>query len=150
MRYFEDLTEGVGIDLGQVRVTADEIIEFATRYDPQPFHVDPERAKESLFGGLIASGWHTAVLYMRLLADGLLNDTASMGSPGLDGLRWLEPVRPGDTLRARFTPVERRRSQSRPGVGIIRGHGEAWNQHDTLVMTVDSVGFFGCRGADGA
>jgi acyl dehydratase len=149
MRYFEDLQVGESVELGQIQVTAEEIIAFARQFDPQPFHVDAEQARASLFGGLIASGWHTAGLYMRLLVDGLLNDSASLGSPGIDALRWLQPVRPGDTLRARFTFLECRPSQSRPGVGIVRGRGEVWNQNGTTVMSVESVGFFGRRGDGG-
>src|SRR5579871_83649 len=97
-QYFEDFQVGETIHLGSREITAEEIIAFAHQWDPQPFHVDPDLAKESLFGGLVASGWHTAVMYMRLLVDGFLNETASMGSPGIDELRWRKPVRPGDTL----------------------------------------------------
>lgn len=147
-RYFEDFQVGESVELGSTRVTAEEIVAFARQFDPQPFHLDPERAKESLFGGLVASGWHTAALYMRLLADGLLNDTPSLGSPGVDELRWLQPVRPGDTLRARFTVLECRPSRSRPGMGIVRSRGEVWNQHDEMVMSLVSIGFFGRRGPD--
>jgi acyl dehydratase len=145
MRYFDDFRVGESVDLGQISVTDDEIIAFARQFDPQPFHVDARRARDSIFGGLVASGWHTAALYMRLLVDGLLKDSASLGSPGIDALRWLQPVRPGDTLRARFTVLECRPSQSRPGMGIVRGRGEVLNQDETAVMSVESIGFFGCR-----
>lgn len=144
-RYFEDFQPGEVFDLGSRTVTQDEIIAFAREYDPQPFHVDPARAQDSFFGGLIASGWHTASMYMRLFVDNLLNDSDSMGSPGIDELRWLKPVRPGDTLRAGFTVLECIPSRSRPTLGIVRGRGEMRNGADEVVMTVTSVGFFGRR-----
>jgi acyl dehydratase len=145
MRHYEDFQVGESVDLGQIAVTEEEIIAFARQFDPQPFHVDAQRARDSIFGGLVASGWHTAALYMRLLVGGLLKDSASLGSPGIDALRWLQPVRPGDTLRACFTVLECRLSQSRPGMGIVRGRGEVWNQDERTVMTVESIGFFGRR-----
>ncbi len=145
MLYFEDLIEGQVFDLGSHTVTADEIIDFATRYDPQPFHVDPEAARESFYGGLIASGWHTASIYMRLLVDGMLNNSAGMGSPGVDELRWLKPVKPGDVLKGRFTVVEARPSRSRGSMGIVRGKGELVNQADEIVMSIISLGLFGRR-----
>ncbi len=141
--YFEDFQPGDVVALGSRTVTQDELIAFAKEYDPQPFHVDPARAKDSMFGGLISSGWQTASIYMRLLVDGLLNDTVSLGSPGIDELRWLQPVRPGDTLRAAFTVLECIPSKSRPTLGIVRGRGEVHNQSGELVMSVTSVGFFG-------
>src|SRR5579862_6999289 len=106
LRYFEDFQEGDTIELGSRSVSQEEIIAYAQEFDPQPFHLDIERGKESPFAGLVASGWHTAGIYMRLLVDGLMNHTVGMGSPGVDELRWLQPVRPGDTLHARFTVVE--------------------------------------------
>ena len=146
-RYFEDVQPGQTFDLGSRDVTADEIVAFAAAYDPQPFHLDPERARDSIYGGLIASGWQTAGFYMRLLVDGLINATVSQGSPGVDELRWLKPVRPGDRLRGRFTVLETTPSRSRPEIGIIRARGELFNQRDEVVMTVISVGFFGRRPA---
>jgi acyl dehydratase len=142
-RYFEDMQAGDVVELGSRAVTQDEIIAFARQFDPQPFHVDQELARESFFGGLVASGWHTAAMYMRLLVDGLLNQTVSLGSPGIDELRWLKPVRPGDTLQARFTVLETTPSRSRPTMGIVRGRGEVLNQHGDVVMTMVSAGFFG-------
>jgi len=144
-RYFEQFQAGDVFELGSRTVSQDETIAFAREFDPQPFHVDPERARDSLFGGLIASGWHTAAIYMRLLTDGLLNKTVSLGSPGIDELRWSRPVFPGDTLRARFTVLDTIPSKSRPGMGIIRGKGEVFNQRDEVVMSLVSVGFFGRR-----
>src|SRR5690606_17077669 len=112
--YFEDLTPGRAFDLGAVTVTEDEIVEFATRFDPQPFHVDPAAAAESPFGGIIASGWHTCAMCMRLLVDGLMNQTISLGSPGVEQIRWLAPVRPGDRLSARTTVEDARPSSTKP------------------------------------
>ena len=148
MIYFEDMPVGSVTELGNYTVSEDEIIEFATKYDPQPFHVDPEVAKNTSFRGLAASGWHTAGIYMRLLVDGLINQTISMGSPGVDEIRWVKPVRPGDTLRARTTVVEARTSDSRPNMGIIRTFSEMFNQNDELVMTLKTIGMFGRRPAD--
>ncbi len=99
MRYLEDFRAGEVIELGSCTISEEEILDFARRYDPQLFHVDPERAQASIYGGLIASGWQTCGLFMRLAVDGVIGDSSSMGSPGLDNLRWLLPVRPGDTLR---------------------------------------------------
>jgi acyl dehydratase len=143
MLYFEDFQVGQTIELGSYTITKEEIIEFALKYDPQPFHIDEEKAKDSFFGTLVASGWQTAGLYMRMLVDGLLNNTISMGSPGLEELRWLKPVRPGDTLHVRFTVVELTTSRSRPQMGILKGKGEAINQNDETVLSLTSIGFFG-------
>jgi len=147
LRYFEDFADAVGqtLHLGSHQFTADSIIAFASQYDPQPMHTDPEQAKQSIYGGLIASGWQTAVTYMRLLVDAMMGTTASIGSPGLDHLRWLKPVRPGDTLSARFTILEAKASRSRPDRGIVRSRGEMVNQHGEIVMDVEAVNFFGRR-----
>lgn len=145
MRYLDDFTPGEVLDLGSVTLDQAAILEFAARYDPQPFHVDPERAAGSIYGGLIASGWHTCALWMRLAVDGLLADAASMGSPGLDTLRWLLPVRPGDTLRARYTVLEVTPSRSRPDRGVVRFRGEMLNQEDAVALSLEGVGFFGRR-----
>lgn len=145
--YFEDFAAGQSQELGTVTVSQEEIITFARQFDPQPFHIDPERAKESFFGTLVASGWHTVGLYMRLLVDTLLNQTASLGSPGVDEIRWTKPVKPGDTLSGSFTILECIPSRSRPTVGIVRGRGEARNQHGEVVMTLLTTAFFGRRPA---
>jgi acyl dehydratase len=108
-------------------------------------HTDPEHARESIYGGLIASGWHTAVSYMRLLVDYMMADAESIGSPGIDNLRWLKPVRPGDTLQGRFTVLEAKLSRSRPDWGIVRSRGEMLNQHGEVVMQIEAVNFFGRR-----
>ena len=146
-RYFEDFAALVGrtLELGTHEFTTDSIIAFAREYDPQPMHVDPARAESSIYGGLIASGWQTAVTYMRMLVDTMIDGTESLGSPGLDNLRWLRPVRPGDTLLGRFTILEARVSQSRPDRGIVRSRGEMVNQHGEVVMEVEAVNFFGRR-----
>jgi acyl dehydratase len=143
MRYFEDFTAGEIIVLGTYTVTKAEIIEFGTRFDPQPFHVDEEKAKESpIFQGLVASGWHTGSIFMRLFADGILKDSSSQGAPGIDELRWPTPVRPGDTLTARITILEKNESKSRPNLGITKIFSEMFNQNGETVLTMRSVGFF--------
>jgi acyl dehydratase len=144
-RYFEDFVQGESIELGSVSFTEEEIVEFAQRYDPQPMHTDPGAARQSIYGGLIASGWQTATSYMRMLVDVVMRDSASIGSPGIERLRWLQPVRPGDVLRGRFTILEARASNSRPDWGIDRSHGEVLNQKDEVVMDVEAVNFFGRR-----
>jgi acyl dehydratase len=144
-RYFEDFPVGLTLDLGSHTFSSDEIIGFARQYDPQAMHVDPELARSSIYGGLIASGWHTVGSYMRLLIDSALGDSESLGSPGIDTLRWLKPVRPGDTLRARFTVLEANVSRSRPDRGIVRSRGEMMNQQDEVVMQLEAVNFFGRR-----
>jgi acyl dehydratase len=147
MRYFEDFQVGDVFELGTTSVTEEEIIAFARQFDPQPFHVDPARARASVFGGIIASGWHTASLFMRLLVDNFLRETVSLGSPGVDEVRWLQPLRPGDTLWARFTILECRASKSRAEMGILRSRSEVFNQRDELVMTVIGVHLVGRRPA---
>ena len=141
MRYFEDFAAGQTFEAGSVTVSADEIIAFARQYDPQAFHVDPNAARASIYGGLIASGWHTASLSMRLLVDHIFGETANMGSPGVDELRWLRPVRPGDTLSVGLTIREARGSSSRPDRGIIRFRVEVQNQAAELVMHMTGAGF---------
>jgi acyl dehydratase len=145
--YWEDLYAGKVIELGPRQVTRDEIIEFARRYDPQPFHTDEAAAKHSIYGGLIASGWHTCAMMMRMLYDGLLVHASSLGSPGVDSVRWLKPVRPGDTLRSRMTVVEARPSRSKPDRGTIKSKWEVFNQSDELVMTMEGMGMYRRRGA---
>jgi acyl dehydratase len=143
--YFEDLAPGQVVELGERTVTEDEIVAFARQWDPQPFHVDPEAARDSVFGGLVASGWHTGAMWMRLYVDSLLDGAASMGSPGIEELRWLAPVRPGDTLRGRLTVLEATPSDRRPDRGTVRIRGEMLNQDGTTVMSMVSRGHFGRR-----
>jgi acyl dehydratase len=143
--YFEDLQVGQVVDLGSHDVSEEEIIAFARQWDPQPFHVDPEAAKSSHFGGLIASGWHTGAMWMRLYVDSLLDGAASMGSPGIEELRWLAPVRPGDTLKGSLTVLETTPSERRPDRGTVRIRGEMTNQDGVVVMSMTSRGHFGRR-----
>ena len=147
-RFFEDYKEGQVLQLGPIKVEQEEVIEFARRYDPQFFHTDPERAQESIYGGLIASGWHTASLAMRLLVEGYLSSSSSIGSPGINELRWLQPVFPGDLLRVRLTVLETRISHSSPERGIVTSLVEIFNQKDLCVMSCKPVNFFLCRDAD--
>ena len=135
---FDTLALGDEIDLGSRQVTEAEIIAFARDFDPQPFHIDPDAAEASIFGGIIASGWHTCALTMRLLVDGFLSHATSMGSPGVEQIRWLRPVRPGDTLTARIRVLEKRPSQSKPDRGSIKSLTEVTNQAGDLVMTMES------------
>ncbi|MBM4327228.1 MAG: MaoC family dehydratase [Deltaproteobacteria bacterium] len=146
-RYFEDYLAGEVHECGPIVVEEAEVIAFAKRFDPQPFHTDPEAAKESIYGGLIASGWHTACLMMRLVVDHYLSRVASLGSPGVDELRWLKPVYPGDELSARVTILEATRSRSKPDRGIIRSYIEVLNQRGEAVMTMKGVNFLLCRDA---
>ena len=133
MRYFEDFKVGESFELGSTTITDAEIIAFARQYDPQSFHLDPDAAKQSIFGGLIASGWQTASLFMRMLVDSIISKSHGMGSSGLEELRWPAPVRPGDTLNARMLVLETRPSRSRPEMGIVRWRGEGLNQRGELV-----------------
>ena len=138
-RWFEDYVPGTVHDLGSEAVDEQEVIAFARRFDPQPFHLDKERAKKSPFGRLIASGWHTASMAMRLIVDHYLSETSSEGSPGIDQLRWLQPVHPGDQLSVRVTILDARRSRSRPERGIVRSQIETLNQDgDCLLYTSPS------------
>jgi acyl dehydratase len=140
--FWEDIKTGERENIGSVVVDRDEVIEFATRYDPQPFHVDEQAAKQSIYGGLIASGWHTCAMVMRLMCDAYLLESASLGSPGLENVRWLKPVRPGDTLTAYRTTLETRMSSSRPDRGIVKTQWDVENQNGDLVLTMSGINFF--------
>jgi len=140
--YWEDFYPGQVLETGGHSLSEDEIIEFAKKYDPQPFHVDKDKATQSYFGGLIASGWQTASMCMRMICDLYLLDAASLGSPGIDELRWVKPVRPGDTLHLKSTVLETRASSSRPDMGTVRSRSEVYNQHGELVMHMSGVGMF--------
>jgi acyl dehydratase len=139
---WEDFSVGQTIELGTRVVPREEMIEFAGRYDPQPFHVDEEAAKVSIYGGLIASGWLTCAIAMRLMCEGYLFQADCLGSPGVDNVRWLKPVRPGDTLRGQMTVLESRASSSKPDRGTIRHKWEIFNQRGELVMTMEGYGMF--------
>jgi acyl dehydratase len=149
-RYFDDYLPGATYDCGSVSVDQAEIISFAKNFDPQPFHVDPGAAASGPYGGLIASGWHTAALVMRQLVEHYVSAEASLGSPGLDEIRWPYPVRPGDTLRVRATVIGARRSLSKPDRGIVRTMTEAVNQDDRPVMRATAINFFRVRPVPGA
>lgn len=145
--YFEDHLVGSLQVMGSVTVTEEEIIAFAKRYDPQVFHVDPEAAKSTPFRGLVASGWHTVALAMRLIVDNRLSRVKNIGSPGADEVRWLKPVRPGDTLTVRATIVEARRSASKLDRGIVKALIEILNQAGEVVTTWKGVNIVLCRSA---
>ena len=138
-RYFEDYAPGAIFEFGAMTVSEDELVAFAKAYDPQYFHTDSEAAAHSMFGGLIASGWHTASLMMRMLVDHYVSAVASLASPGVDELRWLAPVRPGDVLRVRVTVTDARRSRSRNDRGVVTSSIEVLNQNDVVVMTVKAI-----------
>jgi acyl dehydratase len=144
-RFFEDYKPGDVYEFGTVTVTEREIIEFAKQFDPQYFHVDPQKAVHSRFGGIIASGWHTAGLAMRLYVDQYLSHVASLASSGVDEVRWPNPVRPGDTLRVRVTILEARLSRSKTDRGIVRAKIEAINQKDELVLSMVGISIIGRR-----
>jgi acyl dehydratase len=144
---FEDFQAGERLALGSVTVTEEEVLAFARRYDPQPFHVDRERAAASKFGGLIASGWHTCAMVMRLACDTYLLDAASFGSPGVEKIEWLQPVRPGDTLSAWRTVLEVRPSRSKDDRGSVFSEFEAKNQHGDIVLRMRAWSLFYRRGA---
>jgi acyl dehydratase len=142
VRYWEDFEVGEVTELGPVEVTEAEILEFARRYDPQPFHVDSEAAKASPFGGLIASGWHTTAVFMGMFVRGILLDSASLGSPGVEEIRWTAPVRPGDRLSARVTIVDSQPSATNPTRGTVITSNDVRNQDGVTVMTLRARGFF--------
>jgi acyl dehydratase len=144
-RYFEDYVPGAVYEYGYITVTEAEILEFARTFDPQPIHVDPEFAAAGPFGGLIASGWHTAGIMMRMFADHCLSRVASLASPGIDELRWPAPVRPGDSLRLRATVVEARRSRSKPDRGLVRTRAELINQDDEVVLQLTAMNILRAR-----
>lgn len=145
--YFEDFPVGQVRDCGSRTVTLEEILAFARDFDPQPFHVDAAAAERSPFGGIIASGWHTASMAMRLQVDAVLSKAHSLGSPGIDELRWLKPVRPGDTLSLKLQVLEARPSKSKPGQGSILTALTATNQHGEAVLTMKGWGMFRRRPA---
>ena len=142
MRYWDDIKEGEVVELGSRTLDKERMVAFAREFDPQPFHTDEKAAEASIWGGLIASGWLTGSTLMRLFYDGFLKDTASMGSPGIDELRWLKPVRPGDTLSARLIVLDTSASRSKPDRGIVHSLMEVLNQHGEIVMTTKGVNFF--------
>ena len=147
MLYFEDFEVGSRRELGSYLVTEEEILSFARQYDPQPFHIDKEAAANSISGGLISSGWMTCSIMMRLLVLSATGKSASMGSPGVDEIRWLKPVYAGDTLTVVLNVLDTRPSQSKPDRGVVHTQWEATNQRGELVCTVKGMGMYGRRPA---
>jgi len=146
-RFFEDFAAGEVAVSAAYTVSREEILDFARKYDPQPFHTDEAAAAESMYGGLIASGWHTCAIAMRLICDLYITDSESLGSPGVDNVRWVKPVRPGDTLRLRWTVLETKPSRSRPEMGAVQSKWEILNQSDDVVMHTTGWGLFKRRPA---
>ncbi|GAA0861875.1 MaoC family dehydratase [Sphingopyxis soli] len=146
MLYYEDIEVGVVRRFGSKQVTREEVIDFAGKYDPQPFHLDDEAAANTHFGRLSASGWHTGSMAMRMMVDNMKeHEQAGLGSPGIEDLRWLTPVYPGDTLRCETEVLEKRRSASRPEMGLFKSRLTVFNQHDAPVMTMVSTGLIRVR-----
>ncbi|MFO1269810.1 MAG: MaoC family dehydratase [Rubrivivax sp.] len=141
-RWLDDFHAGDVFEFGDEPVTAEEIVAFASRFDPQPFHLDAAEGAKTHFGGLVASGWHTASLMMRMLVRHFIPRASSLGSPGIDELRWLRPVRPGDRLRARLTVIEVKPSRSKPDRGVLHQRTEVLNQHGETVMTCLGMGMY--------
>lgn len=141
--YWEDFAVGEKVEMGSHTFTEAEIIAFARQFDPQPFHIDPEAARRSVFGGLIASGWHTCSVGMRLMCENYVNRAISMGAPGVDSIRWPNPVRPGDTVTFRRTVLQSRASNSRPDMGLLMTRWEGFNQRGELVASMEGWGMFG-------
>ncbi|MES2424578.1 MAG: MaoC family dehydratase, partial [Pseudomonadota bacterium] len=147
---WEDLQVGSTLDLGSLSPTAEEIIAFASQFDPQPFHLSDEGGKASLFGGLCASGWHTCAMAMRLMVTNFLSESSSLGSPGMENLKWLKPVYPGDVLRLEQHITESRPMASRPDVGLVRSQWQMFNQHGDKVLQMEGYGMFRRREAAAA
>lgn len=150
MQFYEDIAIGNRQSFGRYEVTREEVVEFAGKYDPQPFHLDDEAAAQTHFGRLSASGWHTCAMTMAMLVENLkANRQAGLGSPGVDQLRWKKPVYPGDTLRCESEVIEKRRSASRPEMGIFKSSLTVFNQDDEPVLEMISNGLIRTRDAGG-
>jgi acyl dehydratase len=145
--WFEDFPVGMAVEIAGPTLTRESILEYARRYDPQPFHTDEAAAKDSIYGGLIASGWQTVSLVMRMICDAYLLEAASLGSPGVNQVRWLKPVRPGDAIKLRMTVLEAKPSTSKPDRGTVLHRWEVFNQKDELVLTMEGYGMFRRRTA---
>lgn len=143
--YWEDFKVGTEVEIGSHTFTEEEIIDFARQFDPQPFHIDPEAAKRSAFGGLIASGWHTCSISMRFICENYVNKAVSMGSPGVDMIRWPNPVRAGDTITFRRKVTDARASNSRPDMGLVKTYWDGINQCGETVVSMEGWGMFGRR-----
>jgi acyl dehydratase len=146
-RWFDDFTVGEQLAFGDYLITEEEIVDFARRYDPQPFHLDHEAARASHFGGLVASGWMTSSVLMRLMVDHFIPRQASMGSPGVDEIRWVKPVRPGDRLSARLEVADCVPSRSKPDRGVVHTRWQVLNQDGEVVMTMRGMGMYRRRPA---
>jgi acyl dehydratase len=140
--YWEDFVVGSVREFGAMPVTREAVLAFAREFDPQPFHLDDAAAAQSLFGKLAASGWHTCAMAMRMMCDEYVLDSASLGSPGIDNLRWLKPVFPGDTLSMRLTILAARPMNSRPGVGLVQSRWELFNQQREAVLSMEGWGMY--------
>jgi acyl dehydratase len=148
MQYFEDIEVGARASFGNYKVTREEVVDFASRYDPQPFHLSDDAAAQTHFGRLSASGWHTCAIVMSMIVEnGKRHPSAGLGSPGIDELRWVKPVYPGDTLRCETEVIEKRQSKSRPEMGIFKSRMSVFNQDDVVVMTMVSNGLIATRPA---
>jgi acyl dehydratase len=143
--WWEDFRLGESAEMGRHTFSEEEILAFGRQYDPQPFHADPAAAQDTVFGGVIASGWQTCAVAMRLMVESYVRKTVSLGSPGVDNIRWLKPVRPGDTLIYKRIVIETRASMTRKGVGLVKHRYEAVNQAGELVLTMEGWGMFGRR-----
>ena len=151
MIFYEDLEPGTTRNFGAYEVTREEVMDFASKYDPQPFHLDDEAAAQTHFGRLSASGWHTCAMTMRMMVENMMNEkSAGLGSPGVDELRWRKPVYPGDTLRCETEVVEKRRSASRPEMGIFKSRIRTYNQNDDIVLEMVSNALIRTRNPEGA
>ncbi len=151
MIFYEDLEIGMTRSFGGYEVTREEVIEFASKYDPQPFHLDDNIAAQTHFGKISASGWHTCSMTMRMMVDNMMNEkSAGLGSPGVDQLRWKKPVYPGDTLRCETEILEKRRSASRPEMGIFKSRIRTFNQHDEMVLEMISNALMRTRDPGGS
>ena len=137
--YFEDLNKGDNYTLGPIFVSKKEILEFANKYDPQVFHIDEKKAKESLFGGLCASGWHTCSLYMKMLCDGFIKNLASLGSPGMNQIRWIKPLFPNQNITGKVTIISKTPSRSKPNIGSLITDSEVYNNKKEIIMTLQSI-----------
>lgn len=146
MRYYEDMEVGTKSSFGSYQVTREEVVDFASKYDPQPFHLDDEAAAKTYFGRLSASGWHTAAMMMAMNVEEFMKEkSASLGSPGIDELRWMKPVYPGDTLRCESELIEKRRSKSKPDMGLTKSKTTVFNQNDEPVMSLIANGLIRVR-----
>ncbi|MBX7526733.1 MaoC family dehydratase [Qipengyuania vesicularis] len=151
MKFYEDIEVGSKSSFGRYEVTREEVMDFASKYDPQPFHLDDDAAAQTHFGRLSASGWHTCSMTMAMMVENMKGEkSAGLGSPGVDSLRWIKPVYPGDTLRCETEIIEKRRSASRPEMGIFKSRIRTFNQDDVLVLEMVSNGLIRTRDPNGA